>query len=226
MIVEYIDAHKDEFGVEPICTTLTEAGVKIAPSTYYAARSRPPSARSVRDTHVTERIKEVHAENYSVYGVRKVHAALARQGGVEGRPVARCTVQRLMKAAGLRGISRAKSPRTTIPRPGPETRPDLVGRAFTASGPNRLWVADITYIKTHSGWVYASFVIDVYSRRVVGWQVATHLRTSLALDALEMGLWRRTADRQDTTGLVHHSDYAEPCVKPRSGGMACAGGAA
>jgi len=215
VIVEHIEANKTEFGVEPICAALTEAGAKIAPGTFYAARSRPPSARSVRDTEVSETIKEVHQENYGVYGVRKVHAALARRGGVDGRPVARCTVARMMKTAGLRGISRAKSPRTTRPAPGPEMRPDLVGRAFTAPAPDRLWVADITYIKTVSGWVYASFVIDVYSRRVVGWQVATHLRTSLALDALEMGLWRRVHDGQDLAGLVHHSDRGVQYVAVR-----------
>lgn len=120
--------------------------------------------------------------------------------------MARCTVERLMRAAGLRGVSRAKGPRTT--RPAPETnRPaDLVKRKFTADRPNQLWVADITYIRTFSGWVYAAFVIDVFSRTVVGWQVATSLYTDLALDALEMALWRRRRDGSDLTGLVHHSD--------------------
>lgn len=180
--------------------------MKIAPSTYYAARSRPPSARAVRDVEVTKQIKEVHEQNYSVYGVRKVHAELARRGGVAGRPVARCTVARLMKAVGLQGITRAKTPRTTRAGKGVDTRPDLVNRAFTAPAPNRLWVADITYIHTFTGWVYAAFVLDVYSRRVVGWQVSTSLRTDLALDALEMGLWTRQRDGQDTSDLVHHSD--------------------
>ena len=120
-----------EFGVEPICKVLTEAGTKIAPSTYYAAKTRPPSARAVSDAATTEVIAQVHAENYGVYGVRKVHAELNRQG----HRVARCTVHRLMRAAGLRGISRAKGPRTTIPGTGPDTRPDLVERAFTATAP-------------------------------------------------------------------------------------------
>jgi len=156
--------------------------VKIAPSTYYATKARPPCARAVRD--VAERIKEVHAQNYGVYGVRKVHAELARTGGVAGRPVARCTVARLMKTVGLQGISRSKTPRTTLPGKGSDTRPDLVKRAFTAGSVNQLWVADIAYVRTFSGWVYAAFVLDVFSRRIVGWQVSTSLRTDLALDAL------------------------------------------
>jgi putative transposase len=180
--------------------------VKIAPSTYYAARSRPPSARAVRDVEVTEKIKEVHTRNYGVYGVRKVHAELARQGGVTGRPVARCTVARLMKSVGLQGISRLKAPRTTRSGKGSDPRPDLVKREFTAAAPNRLWVADITYVRTFTGWAYAAFVLDVFSRRVVGWQVSTNLRTDLALDALEMGLWTRSRDGQDTSELIHHSD--------------------
>ena len=125
----YIEANRDEFGVEPICTAL-----QVAPSTYYAARSRPPSARSISDAAMTAVIEEVHAANYGVYGIRKVHAELSRQGDA----VARCTVGRLMKTAGLRGISRAKGPRTTVPGRGPDDRPDLVKRAFTATAPDRL----------------------------------------------------------------------------------------
>jgi putative transposase len=121
-------------------------------------------------------------------------------------PVARCTVERLMRAAGLRGITRAKGPRTTMPGTGPDTRPDLVERAFTATGPDQLWVADITYCRTFSGWVYAAFVTDVFSRRVVGWQLSRSLRTDLALDALEMGIWTRRRAGRDVSGLVHHSD--------------------
>ena len=144
----------------------------------------------------------MHAENYGVYGARKVHAELGRRG----HRVARCTVERLMRVAGLRGITRAKGPRTTIPGRGPETRPDLVDRNFTAEAPNRLWVCDITYCRTFSGWAYAAFVTDVYSRRVVGWQLSKSLRTDLALDALEMAIWTRTRDGHDVTGLTHHSD--------------------
>jgi putative transposase len=181
---------------------LSDTDAEIAPSTYYAAHTRPESARTARDRELTEEIRVIHAGNYGVYGARKIHAALRRAD----RPVARCTVERLMRAAGLRGVSRDKSPRTT--RPAPETdRPrDLVNRQFTADAPNQLWVADITYIKTHSGWVYAAFVIDVFSRMVVGWQVATSLYTELALEALEMGIWRRRRAGADLAGLVHHSD--------------------
>jgi putative transposase len=204
--VQYIDQHKDQFGVEPICAALETAAVKISPSTYYAARARPPSARAVRDGQVKAAISAVHESNYGVYGIRKVHAQLARDGGVDGRPVARCTTQRLMRELGLRGISRAKGPRTTIPGKGPDDRPDLVQREFTATGQDQLWVADITYCRTFAGWVYAAFVLDVFSRRVVGWQLSTSLRTDLALDALNMGLWTRARDGHDTTALTHHSD--------------------
>ena len=202
MIVAYIDEHRDRLGVEPICRVLTDAGTQIAPSTYYAAKTRPPSARAVSDAAMTACIERVHKDNYGVYGARKVHAELRRQG----HPVARCTVQRLMRQAGLRGISRAKGPRTTVPGTGPDTRPDLVDRGFRADAPDRLWVADITYCRTFAGWVYAAFVIDVFSRRVVGWQLSTSPRTDLALDALEMGLWTRQREDRDPQGLIHHSD--------------------
>ncbi len=186
---------------------LRSAGVSIAPSTYYAAHTRPPSSRAVRDEQVKTEITRVHQDNYGVYGVRKVYAQLAReQVVVAERPVARCTVARLMRVLGLRGISRARGPRTTVPGSGPDTRPDLVQRDFTATAPDRLWVADITYVRTFAGWVYAAFVLDVFSRRVVGWQVSTSLRTDLALDALEMGLWARRRDGHDTSALIHHSD--------------------
>ncbi len=149
----------------------------------------------------------MHTENYGVYGIRNMHAQLAREGvlGASGqRPVARCTTQRLMRQLGPRGVSRAKGPRTTVPGSGPDTRPDLVERQFTADAPDQLWVADITYCRTFAGWVYAAFVVDVFSRRVVGWQLSTSLRTDLALDALNMGLWAR--EGHDTSALVHHSD--------------------
>ncbi|GAB2906013.1 hypothetical protein GCM10027047_00220 [Rhodococcus aerolatus] len=211
MTSEFIDAHRAEFGVEPICEVL-----QVAPSTYYAAKTRPPSARSVTDTATTEVIRAVHAENYGVYGARKVHAALRRAGHqVGGRPVARCTVERLMRGAGLRGVTRAKGPRTTIPGSGPDTRPDLVERNFTATTPGQLWVADITYCRTFAGWVYAAFVVDVFSRRVVGWQLSKSLRTDLALDALEMGLWTRAREGHDTRNLLHHSDKGVQYVAVR-----------
>ncbi|WP_259558154.1 IS3 family transposase [Brachybacterium sillae] len=209
VVVEYIDTHRDRvvegrrLGVEPICAVLKDAGVQIAPSTYYAAKNRLPSARAVRDAELIEEIKTVHTDNLGVYGARKVHAELVRKGIA----VARCTVERLMRAHGLRGIAREKTRRTTLSEGAETPRPaDLVERRFVAEAPNQLWVADLTYIRTYSGWVYAAFVLDVFSRMIVGWQVSTSLRTDLALDALDMGLWARRRAGQDVTGLVHHSD--------------------
>jgi len=209
VIVAYVDEHRDRIvegrrlGVEPICEVLAAAGTEIAPSTYYAHRTRPPSARSVRDGELVPLIVKAHADNLGVYGARKIHAELNRQGTV----VARCTVERLMKAEGLRGIRREKGRRTTIGEGAETPRPaDLVERKFVATAPNELWVADLTYVRTHSGWVYAAFILDVFSRLVIGWQVSTSLRTDLALDALDMGLWARRRAGQDVTGLTHHSD--------------------
>lgn len=148
-------------------------------------------------------IKTAHKANLGVYGARKIHAVLNR-GGVS---VARCTVERLMRVEGLRGITREKTRKTTIGQGAETPRPaDLVERRFIADAPNRLWVADLTYVRTHAGWTYVAFVLDVFSRMVVGWQVSTSLRTDLALDALDMGLWARGRAGQDVTGLVHHSD--------------------
>jgi putative transposase len=209
VVVDYIDTHRDrivegrELGVEPICAVLREAGVQIAPSTYYATKNRTPSARERRDAKLTKEIIRVHTDNLGVYGARKVWNELKR----EGTSVARCTVERLMRAAALRGIPREKTRKTTIGDGAETPRPaDKVNRQFVVTAPNQLWVADLTYIRTYSGWVYAAFVLDVYSRRIVGWQVSTSLHTDLALDALEMGLWARRRAGQDTTGLVHHSD--------------------
>lgn len=206
--MQFVAEHRDEHGVEPIIDALAGTGAEIAPSTYYAARVRPPSARSVTDEVTLAKIRAVHSSNYGVYGARKTWRALARQD----YPVARCTVERVMRANGIQGVTKAKSPRTTIPGPVGDRPGDLVGRVFTADGPNQMWVADITYIRTFSGWVYAAFVMDMYSRRIVGWQVSTSLHTTLALDALEMGLWNRDRVGQarepgsDTTDLIHHSD--------------------
>ncbi len=219
---EHRDEHRDEHGVEPIIEALAGTGAEIAPSTYYAARARPPSARSVADEVTLAKIKAVHAANYGVYGARKTWRCLTRAD----YPVARCTVERVMRANEIHGITKAKSPRTTIPGPVGNRPDDLVGRAFRADRPNRLWVADIEYIRTFSGWVYAAFVMDMYSRRTVGWQVSTGLHTTLALDALEMGLWNRDriagVDQPRPAGcatadLIHHSDRRcniERCVTP------------
>ncbi len=206
--MRFVEEHRDEHGVEPIIDALQGTCAEIAPSTYYAARARPPSPRSVTDEATLAKITQVHAANYGVYGARKTWRCLARQD----HAVARCTVERVMRANGIHGITKAKSPRTTIPGPVGDRPDDLVRRAFTADSPNQLWVADITYIRTFSGWVYAAFVMDMYSRRVVGWQVLTSLHTTLALDALEMGLWNRDRTGQprrsdaQSAGLIHHSD--------------------
>lgn len=202
MKVAFVDSHQAEYGVQPVLQALEDTPAQIAPSTYYAAKTRPASARSRRDAELTAMIKQIHAENYGVYGARKIWHELQRRGV----RVARCTVERLMRVAGLRGLLRDKSPRTT--RPAAETgRPrDLVKRDFTAAGPNQLWVADLTYVRTSVGWVYAAFVLDVFSRLIVGWQVSTSLYTDLALDALKMALWRRENQHADLQGLVHHSD--------------------
>jgi putative transposase len=212
VIVAYIDEHRERvvegrrLGVEPICDTLRSAGVEVAPSSYYAVKTRPPSARAVRDAELVEDVKTVHKANLGVYGARKVHAELNRSGV----SVARCTVERLMRAEGLRGIRREKTRKTTVSHGAETPRPsDLVERQFVADAPNQLWVSDLTYIRTHSGWVYAAFILDVFSRMVVGWQVSTSLRTDLALDALDMGLWARQRAGQDVTGLIHHSDRGE-----------------
>jgi putative transposase len=194
--VSFIAAHKARWGVEPICRVL-----QVAPSTYYATVSRSPSARAVRDTTLKAAITRVWTEHQRVYGADKVWAQLKR----EGIAVARCTVERLMRALGLRGVVRGKaSVRTTVGDAAAERPADLVQRQFRAPAPNRLWVADLTYVKTHTGWVYLAFVVDVFSRYVVGWQASRSLRTDLALDALEMAVWRRRG--QELAGLVHHSD--------------------
>ena len=157
----------------------------------------------VRDRDLLTQVRAVHADHLGVYGARKVHAQLRRQG----HSAARCTVERLMKADGLQGIARLKTRKTTRSEGAETPRPaDRVNRQFTAAAPNALWVADLTYIRTHSGWVYAAFVLDVFSRMVVGWQVSTTMHTDLALDALNMGLWARSRAGHDVAGLIHHSD--------------------
>ena len=182
---------------------LTEHGCKIAPNTYWAAKKRAPSARAVRDEALKAEIARVHAENLHVYGADKVWAQLNR----EGIRVARCTVERLMRQMGLSGARRGKGYKVTTRADDRQHRPaDLVDRDFKAPAPNRLWVADLTYVKTHAGWVYAAFILDVYSRMVVGWQISNSLRSDLAIDALEMAVWNRTRAGQVLDGLVHHSD--------------------
>jgi len=197
-MIAYIDDHKDCYGVEPICAVLP-----IAPSTYYERKAREIDPERVpqrvkRDQALSIEVRRVWEENFQVYGARKVWRQLNR----EGIPVARCTVERLMRAQGLRGVVRGRRCRTTI-GDGAADRPlDLVKRQFIATRPNQLWVADITYVATWAGFVYVAFVVDVYARMIVGWRVSRSLKTDLVLDALEQALW----SRRDTEGLVHHSD--------------------
>jgi putative transposase len=201
--VRFIESHKQSFGVVPICTVLTEHGCPIAPSTYYEARHRALSLRAARDEDLKAKITVAHHSNYSVYGARKVWLDLNRKG----TPVARCTVERLMKTLGLQGARRGKRVRTTVPDQSAGRPGDLVKRDFNPLAPNRTWVADFTYCPTWSGMVYVAFVIDAYSRRILGWRAATHMKTSLVLDALEQAIWTRARDGvNDLPGLVHHND--------------------
>jgi len=182
---------------------LTEHGCKIAPNTFWVTKKRPPSSRAVRDEELKREILRVWGDNLEVYGADKVWTQLNR----EGIRVARCTVERLMRGLGLSGARRGRAYKVTTRFDERQHRPaDLVERQFRAEKPNRLWVADLTYVKTHSGWVYAAFIIDVFSRVVVGWQISESLRSDLAIDALEMAVWNRTRVGQVLDGLVHHSD--------------------
>ena len=196
----FIDEHRESYGVEPICAELP-----IAPSVYYEAkrREREPerrSARAKRDEVLGPLIRRVWETNFGVYGARKVWRQLQR----EGVEVARCSVERLMRLEGLVGVVRGETRRTTTIPDEDAARPvDLVDRQFEADAPDRLWVADLTYVPTWTGFAYAAFVIDAYSRFIVGWRVSASLRTDLALDALEQALWAR---RPDHGSLVHHSD--------------------
>lgn len=181
--------------------------MKIAPSTYYARAHRPPSARQLRDEVLKEEITTVHAQNYDAFGARKMHVVLNREPDLRGRGhVARCTIERLMRDLRLHGIKRAKAPNTTRSAPREICPADLVDRHFSAFAPNQLWVADIEYMHAFSGWVYVAFVTDVFNREIVGWQVSKSLRTELALDAMQMGIYRRKRAGHDLSGLVHQSD--------------------
>jgi transposase InsO family protein len=199
-MIAFIDEHRAVYGVEPICRVLP-----IAPSTYHAHAARrvdpgklPARARS--DTVLMVEIQRVFEANFCVYGVRKVW----RQLGREGILVARCTVARLMRMMGLRGVRRGKKVRTTIPDPAAACPLDRVNRQFKASRPNALWVSDFTYVATWVGFVYVAFVIDVYARRIVGWRVSRTAHAGFVLDALEQALHERQPIQGG--GLVHHSD--------------------
>ncbi len=193
-MVDYIDQHKSEHGVEPICEVL-----QFAPSTYYATKSRPSSARAVRDAVTKVALLALWQANYEVYGVRKMWKAMARAGHLVGRD----QVARLMRELGIAGVRRGRRVRATRSDQRAERPPDLVDRKFVASRPNELWVTDLTYVPTWSGMVYVCFIIDVFSRTIVGWRAATNMRTQVVLDALEMARWARGTRLQ---GLVCHSD--------------------
>jgi putative transposase len=205
-VIAFIDANRGRrtseglvWGVEPICRVC-----QIAPSTYYAAKSRPPSARSIRDAELKVEIQRVYDTNLQVYGADKIWDHLNVEDGIQ---VGRCRVERLMREMGLAGCRRGRTWVRTTEGDATLFRPaDMVDRTFAAPAPNRLWVADITYVKTHSGWVYVAFVIDVFSRMIVGWQASTSLRSDLAIDALEMAIWNRQRTGAELNGLIHHSD--------------------
>lgn len=194
MTIEFIATHRDRWPVAVMCRTL-----EFSERTYYAANARAVCARSLSDVLHRVAIRHVWASNYRVYGARRVWKALQRDGWT----IARCTVERLMAEMGIHGVQRGKKLWTTTADATAARPPDLVDRQFVASRPNELWVADITYASTWEGWLYVAFVLDVCSRTIVGWQIATHLRTDLVLDALDMAIWRRDFTHGP---LIHHSD--------------------
>ena len=197
----FIDGHRNRttaegltWGVEPICAVL-----QVAPATYHAAKSRTPSHREARDARLTGEIHRVHASNYGVYGAPKVWRQLNR----EGVAVARCTVERPMRQEGLHGVVRGGYKSVATPAKEPDARPDLVGRDFSATRPNQLWVADLTYVRTIPGFIYVALPIDVFSRVIVGWQASRSLHADLAPGAFEQAIWGRD---ERLEGLVRHSD--------------------
>ena len=194
MIVEFVDANREEFGVEPVC-----AALQAAPSTYWSAKRRPPSQRSRRDAAMMPILLALWQANYCVYGARKLWVAARRAGHDIGRD----QTARLMRRLDIRGVKRTKKVRTTTADPKAGRPPDLVERDFTADAPNRLWVADLTHVPTWSGVAYVCFITDAFSRRIVGWRVAANMATQMVLDALEMARWARGARLE---GLIAHAD--------------------
>lgn len=194
MSVAFIDANRHRWPVSVMCQVL-----ELSERTYYAAKKRPLSARALADETARVEIRRVWEANYRAYGAKRVWLTLRR----EGHEIARCTVERLMAAMGIAGVQRGRKPRTTVADTTAPRSPDLVDRQFIATRPDELWVTDITYVSTWEGWLYVAFVLDVHSRVIVGWQIASHLRTELVLDAIEMAIWRRDTTAEATTC---HSD--------------------
>lgn len=205
MIVQFIDRERGEFGVEPICATL-----RVAPSTYYAAKTRRPSARALRDAVMIPVLVALWTANYRVYGAHKLWKAARRAGHEIGRD----QVARLMRIANIHGVSRKRRLRTTRSDPEAPRPADLVQRDFTADRPNALWVTDLTYVPTWNGVAYVCFIVDAFSRMIVGWRVAAHMRTSMVLDALEMARWSRGTQLE---GLRCHSDAGSQFTSVRYG---------
>ena len=200
----------DRLGVESICTTLASAGWQVAPSSYYAAKTRPPSARACRDAQLRPALRQLWEDNYRVYGARKLWKAARRAGWDIGRD----QTARLMRAEGIQGVVRSKRVRTTRPDPAASRHPDLVKRDFTATGPNQLWVTDLTFVPTFAGIAYVCFIIDAFSRMIVGWRAAPHMRTEMVLDAIEMARWSRGTN---LAGLRCHSDAGSQFTSLRYG---------
>ena len=192
-MIDYIDDHRNDYGVEPICKVLP-----IAPSTYYASKNQKLSEREQRDQELKPEVMRVWEESGCRYGARKIFRQLKR----EGFKVACCTVERLMKSLGIQGIRRGAFKVTTASDKNAARPIDLVDRNFIVAAPNRLWVADFTYVSTWSGFVYTAFIIDAYARKIVGWNVSRRMNTALVLDALEMAIWQRNPG----SGLVQHTD--------------------
>jgi putative transposase len=204
-MVGYIDQHRKVYGVEPICAVLP-----VASSTYYDNKQRPLSARALRDAVMMPILLALFQANYSVYGVQKLWIAAKR----DGHSIGRDQVGRLMGLLGIGGVSRRRKVRTTIRDDQAVRPPDLVDRDFTAQAPNQLWVTDLTYVPTWDGMGYVCFIVDAFSRRIVGWRVAAHMRTVMVLDALEMARWQRGTRLE---GLVTHSDAGSQFTSIRYG---------
>ena len=219
-----IEACRDQFGVEPICRALRQAGVAISPSGYYAARARPPPARAVRDAALEKQILRVYKDSGERYGAWKVWDQLNR----EGIAAARCTVERLMRKLGLRGVRRGgwKKPRTTVADPSQRRPANLVNREFAPPAPDRLWVVDFTFVATRAGTAYTALVIDAFARLIPGWRTAASHSTDLVLDALVMAVTYRARQGVKVAGLIHHSDAGSESLSIRYGAELAAAGIA